>query len=410
MARHRSPHKDPAADAAALLRRLGFATLVVALPIAALVTRRGVVVLAPIGIVLLALAALLDGEHRRLARSLSPIVGTRTGLAGLVGLGFAVLSLAWTPFPVQAADRATSLLATLALGLVGYCALPDRMRSANLYPLAIGVAAAASIAVVMLLVAPWPAWDEATETLDRGIVALTLLSWPAAAWLHSRGRDLEAMGMVLVVAVACGLAPTHLAFSGFVTGAIVYLVAASRLSIAGRLVAGAAAAALLLAPAFVLALGPHLGLPSLEAWRGMILADPLRLVTGYGFETALRGRGVGLVPEGAPGSSLFEIWIDFGLVGAVALATLVAGAALGLARAEAQAARAHAQVAPGALAGLACAFAIFVAGLGPTQMWWVTTLVVAAIAFTAVERGQFRTQRPKAILNLLLRRERPPES
>lgn len=399
MALHRSPQKDPAADAAALLRRLGFATLMVALPVVALVTRRGTVVLAPIGIALLALAALLDGEHRRLGASLAPFLRTRAGIAGVVALAFALLSLAWTPFRDQASERMLNLIATLAVGLVGYCALPVRMRSANLYPLAIGVAAAALLAVVLVLWTRPAAWDDAAVTLDRGIVVLTVLSWPAAAWLHSRGRDLEAMGVVLAVAFACGLAPTYVAFAGFVTGALVYLVAASRLALATRLVAIAGAGAILLAPAAVVALGPLAGQPALDAWRGAILADPLRLVVGWGFETALRGPGVGLVPAVGGSSSLFEIWIDLGLVGAAALAALVVFGAHAIARA-------HAQVAPSALAGLACVLAIFVAGVGYTQMWWMTAIVLVAIAFTAVERGQFRTRRPKAILNLLLRRQR----
>ena len=41
---------DPATDAAMLLRRIGFATLALALPLASLVSRRAAVVLAPIGI------------------------------------------------------------------------------------------------------------------------------------------------------------------------------------------------------------------------------------------------------------------------------------------------------------------------------------------------------------------------
>src|SRR3712207_8495581 len=45
-----------------------------------------------------------------------------------------------------------------------------------------------------------------------------------------------------------------------------------------------------------------------RSWRQIILSEPLRLLTGHGLETALRGRYFGLVPPSAPSTLLFEIW------------------------------------------------------------------------------------------------------
>lgn len=404
MARHRSPQRDPAAEAAALLRRLGFAILMVLLPVVALLTRRGVVVLAPIGIALLVIAAVIDGEQRRIGASLGGLFTRVAGVAGLVALGWAALSLAWTPFVGPAAERIGNLAATLVVGLLGYLALPERMRSANLYPLAVGVGAAAILAVALALESAGVV-DDAAVALDRGIVALALLVWPAAAWMHSRGRDVQAVALVLATAIATGLAPSALAFTGFAAGALVYLVAASRPDTAARVLAWGGAGLILAAPAIAVLAGPFEGrapgglLSGFEAWRGMILADPLRLVTGLGFETSLRGRAVGLVAPGAPATSLFQIWIDLGLVGAAALALTFWGAVSG-------AARIHAAVAPGALSALGAGYAMVVAGAGYTQMWFVTSAVMAALLFAAVERGQFRTKRPKALLGAIL----PPRS
>ena len=53
---------------------------------------------------------------------------------------------------------------------------------------------------------------------------------------------------------------------------------------------------------------------------------------------------------------------------------------------------------PGALAAFAAAFAVACIGVGLTVMWWITTLSVVVLVFIAVERGQFRTRRPKASL------------
>ncbi|WP_421021913.1 hypothetical protein, partial [Klebsiella pneumoniae] len=66
-------------------------------------------------------------------------------LAGLLIVAWAALSLVWTPFPGPAMERLANLVATIALTLLAYFALPDRMRSANLYLLPLGVAAAAIV-------------------------------------------------------------------------------------------------------------------------------------------------------------------------------------------------------------------------------------------------------------------------
>lgn len=48
------------------------------------------------------------------------------------------------------------------------------------------------------------------------------------------------------------------------------------------------------------------------------------------------------------------------------------------------------------MAAFATAFAIACLGVGMTVMWWFTSLAMLVLVFVTVERGQFRTQRPKA--------------
>jgi hypothetical protein len=50
------------------------------------------------------------------------------------------------------------------------------------------------------------------------------------------------------------------------------------------------------------------------------------------------------------------------------------------------------------MAAFAAAFLIACIGVGMMVMWWLTTLALAVLVFVAVERGQFRTRRPKASL------------
>jgi hypothetical protein len=146
-----APPIDPAADAAKLLRRLGFAILMLALPVAALLFRRGAVVLVPVGIALIIIATVLDGAHRKLGETAREAATAPAGLAAGLLLLWGALSLLWTPFQAPASERFLSVVATLALGAAGYLALPDRMRAANLYLLPIGAGLAALTAIPMSL-------------------------------------------------------------------------------------------------------------------------------------------------------------------------------------------------------------------------------------------------------------------
>ena len=148
MPRHHAQHPlDPAADAALLLRRIAFGTLALLLPIASLVSRRAAVVLAPIGVVLLVIAMLIEDPRdfvSRLKRSVFSLPGLI--LIGLVA--WAVLSLVWSPYTLSATEKASNIVLAVALGFLGNAALPERMRASNLNlaPLGAGTAAAFALA------------------------------------------------------------------------------------------------------------------------------------------------------------------------------------------------------------------------------------------------------------------------
>jgi hypothetical protein len=114
----------------------------------------------------------------------------------------------------------------------------------------------------------------------------------------------------------------------------------------------------------------------------------VRLITGHGFETALRGRFVGLLPVNAPTTALFEFWYELGIVGALA-------AAFALYASVRRAGRDVAALVPGAMGCFAAAFTVACLSVGLTAIWWLTALAIAAVVFVSVERGQFRTTRPK---------------
>ena len=127
------------------LRRLGFAILFFAVPLAALFTRRALVVMAPLAVILLVLASVLDGSARNAREKLTALMVSPGGVAGMVLLLWAGLSLVWTPFLPQASERLLNITGMALMALGGYLAVPERMRSANLYLLPVGVGLAALI-------------------------------------------------------------------------------------------------------------------------------------------------------------------------------------------------------------------------------------------------------------------------
>jgi hypothetical protein len=384
-------NEEAAARASALLFRIGFAILVIVMPMAASGSRRAVVVLAPVGAGILFFASLLmPGGSNPLTRAgqalMSPIA-----LAALFLLGWSVLSLAWTPFPGAGAERLarTAGLAILAIGAI--LALPERMRASNLYLMALGTGAAG-----LLWFSVWLAGgpDVDPVALERARIMIILLAWPSVAWLALKRRAVSAMA---AAAVAGGLAfasEGQILLLALMAGGIVLGGAIANAGGTTRGLAAAMAAIVLLGP--LIALAAH-ALPAAtggtirewQIWGELIMADPSRLVTGHGVETALRNRIVSVLDAQAPRSLVFELWYEFGVLGALAASVLLAAAAGAIGRLGAP-------LLYFALGCMAFAFTLAVAGLGRQQTWWLTALAATLIAFAGIANGMQRTSRPQA--------------
>ena len=235
------------------------------------------------------------------------------------------------------------------------------------------------------------------QNLQRGLVVLVLLFWPALAWLRSRGRDREALLLAGAVGAAVLLGRQAMPAIALGIGALVYGGTLLDPRRGVRVTAAAMAALLALAPLLPLLARPLLSgstgsgaspLLSLRVWRDVTVAEPLRVITGHGFETALRSRLTGLLSPEAPTTLLFEVWYELGLVGAAAGAVALFAGVRGTGRE-------HAVLVPGAMAAFASAFTFACLGIGTAQMWWFTALSALVLVFVVCERGQFRTRRPK---------------
>lgn len=385
---------DPAADAARLLRRIGFATLALVLPLAALVSRRAAVVLVPIGVALLIIAALVE-EPKHFLAGLKAALLSRPGLILLGLIAWAALSLVWSPYPGTAAEKAGNLALAVALGFAGLSALPERMRASNLNLAALGTGIAGIFALGLLVVAALRHTEASQGAVERGVSIILIMAWPALAWLLSRERGMTALGLALIVGL---LALTR--FEDGETMAMIFGAAAFGAVTVGRrgatkVIATIVAGLMLFAPLLPFLLAPLVSLlpndgdfaQMLSVWADVIRQSPVELVTGHGLDTVLRGQMTGVLPQPAPVTLLFETWYELGLVGA-------ATAAACLYFAIRAAGRMPGALSAGGVAAFTTAFALGAFGFAPLLPWWLMTLTAVVLMFGAIARGQYRTDRP----------------
>ncbi len=398
MPRHLAPPPlDPAADAALLLRRIAFGTLALLLPIASLVSRRAAVVLAPIGVVLLVIAALIEDPRafatmfRRSLLSLPALM-----LVGLVG--WAVLSLVWSPYTVSATEKAANLVLAVLLGFLGNAALPERMRASNLNLAPLGAGVAGAFALALIVVAALRHAEAEAGSVERGISVILIMAWPALAWLLSRERGLSAVGLAVVVGLLSLTRFEDGEAVAMICGAVAFGAVSASREKASALIAAAIAGLMLLAPILpfllipIAARLPESGIvQSLATWADVVSGAPIQLVTGHGLDTVLRGRLTGALPPATPTTLLFETWYELGLVGAGA-------AAFCLYVAIRAAGRMPSALAAGGVAAFTTAFALSALGFATLQPWWLMTLTAVVLMFGAIARGQYRTDRPVAPL------------
>lgn len=381
---------DPAANAAAMLLRLGFAIFALLIPSATLMSRWVIVVLVPIGAVLIILSSLLRADSARLTDRAVARLASGPGLACLLLILWALVSLLWTPVRSDAVEKLFKLLGVVLLGFFAVIALPNRMRATNLHLITIGVALGATLILVgsvsAMLDRPLLRFPLATP--ERVVILLTALGWIGAAWLLIKNRAAMAFGLMVLVIAAIALGPNRAAFVSLGASLLVLVIAWNRPEMAGRVVGLLVAAIILLLP-LASALGVPLGIPGLERWWTMIQAEPWRFVTGHGFDAGNAARATGQIGSELPVSLISELWFDLGLLGAFYFAIAIGSAFIA-------AGKLGYELAPATLAALAAAVTFALIDRNATQTWWFNGLAVFAIVLMSVERGRYRTVRPRA--------------
>ena len=395
---------DPALDAGDLLIRIGLTILAVLVPVSVVLSRRAMFSLIPVGVGILLIGASLV-PHVDVRQRLRSMLLSTAGLSGLALVTWCAVSLLWTPFPGEAAERLWKLAGTIALVAFAIALLPERTRTSNLYLFPIGLAAAAFTTVAAMVLSPAGALaiqpDDATP--ERAAIALVILVWPAIGALAVRDRWTAAALLAVAVTVAALSAWTSIALAALAAGALAFTAATWHPARVARVLSIVLPVLFLIAPLLPFVIHPPLAAMaagfdgrvaavtdvshSVQVWTTVVAADPLRLITGHGFDITGAAVTSGFLPSPMPRSLLFEAWYELGVVGAVAFAIFAGGVFRAVGHASAV-------VAPFLIAELVAAFTVALWGSDTTQLWWVTFLGVATVAFVQVVRAQYRTDRP----------------
>ncbi len=395
----KTPSPQPAASAARLLRRVGFFVLAAA-PLLSMASRRGFVIAVPFGSILLIMATLIESETNKPWQSIGRMAVSICGIAGLFVLLWAGLSLIWTPFKSEAMARLANMIGLVVLVMTTVASLPVHSRASNLHLLAIGLGGAIVLANGLSI---WSLNDPdlVIDPLftERLPLFASVLLFPCIGWLHSRQRFGGALMLLVFTGSFLILHEAYAALFSLTLGIVFYGLAVWRATwcrwLSGMMTIGL----LVLAPVLPFVLRPltkwafgatDLNVDALRAWGRLVQREPLRLMTGHGFDVTARAKAAGLIEPTAPRGLLFELWYDLGLLGVVGVAIVL----LMIIRASSKSAPV---LAPGILATLICAFSLTVLGQVALQSWWVTLIGLVVIMWFAIEQGQYHTIRPRSI-------------
>jgi hypothetical protein len=387
-----------AADAAQLLIRLGLVILLVGLPLAGVVSHDAIYPLLPVGsgcvLCGVALSAPTSGWHHLQQALLTPL-----GVAAAFLALWAALSLLWTPFPGQAGEKLFKMAAPAVIAAMVAAFLPEKTRPFDLYLLPFGILATAAAALALVFLQPsWVFEDFGHDEslLERTVIALMVLVWPALGALALREHWIAAALLAIVVAFVALVDVARIALAAMGAGALVFALAMSTPRRVASILAIGSAATILLAPLLPLALAAGIGAASeipapISVAKEIVVTQWPRLVTGHGLDLANVGRSFGFLPAATPRSLLFLLWYDLGLVGAVAAAVVAA-------LAFTAAGKVASLLGPALLSCFVAVLVIAGFGIAVSQIWWVTLLGCVAIAFALVKKAVARTQRPDAIV------------
>ncbi len=400
-------NNNPATDAANLLLRIALILLCIIVPTFAFVSRRVVLVIVPIALTMIVIANTVISEDFSIVQRLKSILSRITGLAAFTLIAWSLFSLSWTPFPEEASERLLKALGTIILGFAACLSLPNNMRAPNIHIITLGAIAAVlmCIAVTVSIFIGYRPVSQQGPTLARAAIMLAFFVWPAVSWLKMRNAALQAAALLVLIFVAVLSSGSQFALLTFGAGFVIFSFATFWPKATAWLLAFGLMATIMGAPlcAFLAKnyanqfenysmIASHSIFKALKAWGDLIITDPVHFLTGYGFESALKARTSDLVSAPTVLNTVIDLWYDLGLIGAAAVSALLASLIVRCLNIP--------RTITASLMAEISAICIFIAASNiVTQVWFISSLAVIAIAFMSVKNGQHRTVRPKPIHN-----------
>ena len=396
----RDARRDDATDASRFFSRIGYVVLAVGAPVGVVLHPLGLYVMFSIGVGLILIAAALDAQPGFLERFMRPF-GVPAFLALIAGLAWATLSILWTPYPVAAGQLTLKLSALLVATMLAAAAPRENASATDLYLFSIGVAAGMATMAARALFEHLSAVSD-DGRLAAGAVAIAVLLFPAIGGLAARGRNGLAR-LLLIVALCFAYIDSYVPLTIAVfAGYLALSFSISDMGRTARELSWAAAALILLSPLIPALAAPvatwifHARLeslpapyPSLSLAADIVTHHKLRLITGHGFATVIRGVHDGILPPETPRALAFMVWYELGVVGAI-----VAAAGAWLAFRDLK--RAPARLAPYMAAAFSAVVALAFLNVDFVEMTTLTLIAVAIISTDVAARSQYRTTRPSA--------------
>lgn len=347
-------------------------------------------------------AAMVDGQGAEPGRGVRRWLSTPLGLAALVFLGFALVSVAWSREPLSALHALGEFV--LPIGAAGVLAvlLPQRAPpfAAWLFLICVGIACALIFAELYtdVTLRREIGLRSASYIFNRPVLTVLVLLAPLVQLVTLRARSGMAglaMAVGALVVGAIGLSDSGAAVLGLIAGALAYGVARLRPRLAPVLLGAGLVIAFALAPVFgdmartLLPPSLHQKLAQshsrerVEIWRSFGAAIREEPVTGAGFGMSARfdqDPVAARVPSelrlqlemGHPHNAAIQVWTELGGIGAVLAVVVLLLMLRALARLPVE------EIPPRA-ALVAAVAAVSLVGHGAWQGWWPAAIGAAIV-------------------------------
>ena len=389
---------DHAGRRSALIEISGSVCLFLVLPFIAFVSTRSATFMVALSMLLVIAAVLHSGRFAEFKIALPGAVRSPLGKVFVLALTLGVASTAWSPDPGRGLVTVLKITGGLAVISTACAAFRLVVPSRRLILLTIGVSAGSALCLIQLhgglSIRSLLNMQDHGSAINRAVMTQALLVWPAAAFLVDRGRFVAAVLVVVFVTVTALTSESGASTLVMTIGIAAALVAYAwrRLVIATS--AGAVGVITLSAPWLA-----RLAYERLPGWFHDLLDESHsweRVVIWNDFTHAISGKiwfGWGMggsrvlhLPAPSdpsrtisdiwmhPHNALLQVWVEFGVVGAV---ISVVGLFLGI-RCLASLPR---PVFPFAIAAFSGAYSAAAISHGAWQSWWLALIGATVIAF-----------------------------